>query len=93
MEPIRDPVSAPAPASFTFEPLFAIAAAAPRCCTPVRPRGRGGAGVAALVFGLGLLLVVVPPRLAAGDAGRGTTCLLAHLLQNAIIADWAHRRS
>ena len=64
----------------------------PRCSTSRdvrRAAGRtsGRAAGRACVFGLGLALDRGPAQLAARDA-LGALLLLAHLLQNALIADW-----
>ncbi|HVI18612.1 MAG TPA: cytochrome c oxidase assembly protein, partial [Gaiellales bacterium] len=81
-------MSAPDPASFTFEPLFAIAGAAAAVLYARAARGRHPPAWRVLVFGLGLLLVVVPLNSPLETLAEHYL-LLAHLLQNAIIADWA----
>ena len=78
----------PAATSFTFEPIFiALPAAAAVAYARARRRHPGSPGQAVL-FGLGLAIVV-----AALNSPLETVAthylLLAHLLQNALIADWA----
>ena len=79
---------APAPTSFSFEPVYiglAVAAAAgyARAARTYRP----GAGRTA-VFVLGLLFVAAPVNTPL-ETLAAHYLLLAHLAQNAILADWA----
>jgi cytochrome c oxidase assembly factor CtaG len=80
-------VSAPAATSFSFEPLFLVLAVAAAVLYVRAMRGRLRSW-RAFSFGVGLLLVVAPL-----DSPLETIAvhylLLAHLLQNAIVADWA----
>ncbi len=76
---------------FSFEPLFivlALAAAAfyVRAVRSAAADDRPGPG-RALVFGLGLALVAVPVN-SPLETLSAHYLLLAHLLQNALIADW-----
>lgn len=81
-------MTAPAPTSFTFEPVFivlpvAAAVAYARAARRSRPEPWRVA-----VFGLGLLLVAVPLNSPLETLAQHYL-LLVHLLQNAMIADWA----
>ncbi len=76
---------------FSYEPLFivlALAAAAfyLRALRRAAPADRPGAG-RAVVFALGLALVAVPVN-SPLETISAHYLLLAHLLQNALIADW-----
>jgi cytochrome c oxidase assembly factor CtaG len=81
-------VNAPSPASWTFEPLFlALAVAAALLYFRARPRHRPGRG-RVTAFVVGLVLVAVPLN-SPFETISSHYWLLAHLLQNAMIADWA----
>src|SRR4029453_10950701 len=97
-------VNPPAASSFSFEPVFVVLAVAAAIAYARALRGRLRSWRTA-VFGLGPVLVVVPlnPPPGAGPAPSLVAVpltsppetvaahylLLAHLLQNAVIADWA----
>jgi len=80
-------VTAPAPTSFAFEPLFA-ALAVVAALQYVRAARRDRPGARAVYFGLGLALVV-----GALNSPLETIAVhylvLIHLLQNVMVADWA----
>ena len=80
-------MSAPAATSFAFEPLFLVLGAVAAVLYVRAMRGRLRSWRAA-VFGLGLLLVVVPLN-SQLETLAAHYLVLAHLLQNAIVADWA----
>jgi cytochrome c oxidase assembly factor CtaG len=78
----------PAASSFTLEPVM-LAAAAMAAAAYVRAARRTPVpGWRAGMFGLGLLLVVAPTNSPLETIAEHYL-LLAHLLQNAMIADWA----
>ncbi len=79
---------APAASSFTFEPVMLVGVAAAAVAYARAARGMGVAGWRAAVFGLGLLLVAAPTNSPLETIAEHYL-LLAHLLQNAMIADWA----
>jgi cytochrome c oxidase assembly factor CtaG len=81
-------VVVPAPASFTFEPGFIVAVVGAAVAYAWGARGRAVARWKGAVFGAGLVLVVVPLNSPLETLAEHYL-LLAHLLQNAIIADWA----
>jgi cytochrome c oxidase assembly factor CtaG len=80
-------VSTPSASSFSFEPLFLALAAVAAVLYWAAAR-RGPPGWRALLFGLGVLLIV-----GALNSPLETIAvhylLLIHLLQNVMIADWA----
>jgi cytochrome c oxidase assembly factor CtaG len=78
----------PSPSTFSFEPLFLVLAllAAAAYVRALRRGGRGGTRPA--VFALGLLLVAASLN-SPLETIATRSLLSAHLLQNAIIADWA----
>jgi cytochrome c oxidase assembly factor CtaG len=80
-------VSPPAASSFSFEPLFLVlvAAAAIAYARALRGRLRSWRTVS---FTAGLLLILVPLN-SPLETVAAHYLLLAHLLQNAIVADWA----
>jgi putative membrane protein len=80
-------VNPPAPGSFSFEPLFLVLAAAAAVAYARALRGRLRTWRTA-VFALGLLLVVAPLN-SPLETLAAHYLLLAHLFQNAAIADWA----
>jgi len=80
-------VTAPAASSFSFEPLFLVFAAAAAVAYARALRGRLRTWRTA-VFALGLLLVAAPLN-SPLETVAAHYLLLAHLLQNAVIADWA----
>jgi cytochrome c oxidase assembly factor CtaG len=81
--------AAPAATSFSFEPLFAVLAAAALYgyVRLARTVERPSAWRAAL-FGLGLVLVAVPLN-SPLETIAIHYLLVVHLLQNVMIADWA----
>ena len=79
-------MSAPAPASFTFEPLFLLASAA-ALVAYFRRVERRGAG-RAVVFALGVACVALPLN-SPLETLATHYWLLAHLAQNAVTADIA----
>jgi putative membrane protein len=82
-------VTSPPPAdSFTFEPLFVVLAAGAGLAYARAARGRSVPWWRVALFGLGLALVVVPLN-SPLETLAANYLVLAHLLQNAIIADWA----
>ena len=79
------------PYRFSFEPLFLVLAVAAavlyaRAARRAPPEERPGAG-RITVFALGLLLVALPVN-SPLETISAHHLLLAHLLQNALIADW-----
>ena len=77
---------------FSFEPVFLVLARRwPRCSTSARSAGRAPderpAPGRVAVFALGLALVAVPVN-SPLETLSAHYLLLAHLLQNALIADW-----
>jgi cytochrome c oxidase assembly factor CtaG len=80
-------LSAPAASSFSFEPVFLVLASAAAIAYARALRGRLRSW-RTVVFGLGLLFVVVPLN-SPLETVAAHYLLLAHLLQNAVIADWA----
>lgn len=81
-------MSAPPPASFTFEPLFLVLPAAAGVLYLRAARREPVPAWRSAVFALGLLLVAVPLNSPLETLAEHYW-LLAHLLQNAMIADWA----
>jgi cytochrome c oxidase assembly factor CtaG len=81
-------ISAPPASSFSFEPLYLVAAAgAGLLYARSARRERVGAGRITL-FAIGLVLVAAPLN-SPLETVATHYLLLGHLLQNAIIADWA----
>lgn len=76
------------PEAFTFEPLFAAAALVGAGIYGSDLRRRGRRRARPLLFGLGLAVVVVALNSPLETVAE-RSLLSAHLLQNAIIADWA----
>jgi putative membrane protein len=82
-------VTHPPPAeSFTFEPLFVLLAAGAAVAYARAARGRAVPVWRMALFGLGLVLVVAPLN-SPLETLAANYLVLAHLLQNAVIADWA----
>ena len=80
------------PYRFSFEPLFLVAALVARCplCArrpALRPEDRPSSGRACCVRARARA-DRASAQLAARDDSRPHSLLLAHLLQNALIADW-----
>ena len=80
-------MSAPPASSFSFEPLFLVLVAVAAVAYARALRGRLRTGRTA-VFALGLLLVAAPLN-SPLETIAAHYLLLAHLFQNAAIADWA----
>jgi putative membrane protein len=80
-------VTAPAASSFSFEPLFLVLVAAAAVAYVRAMRGRLRTWRTA-AFAVGLLLVLVPLN-SPLETIAAHYLLLAHLFQNAAIADWA----
>jgi putative membrane protein len=81
-------VTPPHWSSFTFEPLFAVAAVGAGVLYVRAARRTGIEPWRAIVFTLGLLLVALPVN-SPLETLAAHYLLLAHLLQNALMADWA----
>jgi cytochrome c oxidase assembly factor CtaG len=81
-------VSPPPASSFTFEPVYLAATAAAAALYVRAARREPPSAWRAAVFALGLALVAVPLNSPLETVAEHYL-LLAHLLQNAMIADWA----
>ncbi len=81
-------MNTPSPGSFTFEPVFAAVAAVAAVTYARAARGRAVPAWRKAVFLAGLILVVLPLN-SPLETLAAHYLLLAHLLQNAVIADWA----
>ncbi|HUZ83407.1 MAG TPA: cytochrome c oxidase assembly protein [Gaiellales bacterium] len=79
---------APTPWAASLEPLYLGLAGLAAVAYAHRARGDRPAGLRAAAFGCGLLLVVVPLD-SPLETIASRYLLLAHLVQNAMIADWA----
>jgi putative membrane protein len=78
----------PAPGSFTFEPLFLVLGAAAVAAYVRAARTERPAWWRIALFALGIALVVVPLN-SPLETIAIHYLLLAHLLQNVMLADWA----
>ena len=80
----------PPASSFSFEPVFAVlAVGAGVVYFRAARRERPGPGLGRqIVFGIGLVLVAAPVN-SPLETVAANYLLVAHLLQNAIMADWA----
>ena len=81
-------MSVPEATSFSFEPLFLVAPAAAAILYARAARHDRPGAWRVLSFAFGLLLIAVPLN-SPLETLSAHYLLLAHLLQNALIADWA----